>query len=176
MLEALRADLPSFPDDVLIDWLLPYAKSEGWPPQLDTNGLVKGRWRYLLAGRPLAFYQGLRWSLETGRIAPKDLAKTEIPKIAGMVRGALGEKNIYSASIPNLGERIGSVSTFVAKTGRLPGTPTLIELSDGFRILDGNHRMAVYFLLMGDCGAPPAAMQFIPIEEEQSFWIGRLQC
>jgi hypothetical protein len=43
----LKKDLPNFPDDVLADWLLPYANIIGWPPARDINEIPENRWKYL---------------------------------------------------------------------------------------------------------------------------------
>ncbi len=31
-LQDIKKDLPNFPDEVIIDWLLPFANKLGWPP------------------------------------------------------------------------------------------------------------------------------------------------
>lgn len=171
MLEGLKKDLPNFPDEVLADWLLPYAESEGWPPREDEDGRLLGRWYYLLGGRPMGFYRSLKWSLEYRKITLEDLAPEELSKVAGMVRGALGERNLYSESIKNLGARFMSIVEYVKDTKMLPKPPTIIGGGDGLQIIDGNHRMAVYFLFTGSLGKPNGH-SFWPIESEQPFWIG----
>lgn len=50
ILEALKESLPNFPNEVLQDWLRPYAISEGWPPSDTLETLPEGRWRF--SGNP----------------------------------------------------------------------------------------------------------------------------
>ena len=42
MFEQIKEDLPNFPDEVIVDWLLPFAMTDGWPPRR------MSRWENLL--------------------------------------------------------------------------------------------------------------------------------
>ncbi|WP_157572257.1 hypothetical protein [Hydrogenophaga taeniospiralis] len=62
-----------------------------------------------------------------------------------MIRAAaMGEINIYSTSIPDLKERFDRVLSHLTATRNLPDTPTLLKTEAGFRVMDGNHRLAAY--------------------------------
>ncbi|SCB24421.1 hypothetical protein [Cupriavidus alkaliphilus] len=167
-MDALKRDLPNFPDEVSTDWLLPYAKSEGWPPLKDEDGMPMKRWRYLLGMRPLRFYRSLSWTLENRSLVPDTLADGEVGKINGLLRaGLLGEQNEYSA-ISNSRERLTSILQYTLAHGRLPKAPALIQEASGLRIMDGNHRIAVYVYLTGFGGH--FTPQY-PLEPRQDFWI-----
>lgn len=170
-IERIQQDLPNFPEEVIHDWIQPYAKTEGWPPQLGDDGIPMGRWRYLLGLRPMAKIQALTWQVEDRALDVADLAAGEEGKIVGLLRAAiLKEQNIYS-EIGNSEERMVRIIQHVKETGRLPSAPTLISKADGLQIVDGNHRIAVYFFLTGRAasGVPNA----IPIDPQQRYWIGR---
>ncbi|WP_227459687.1 hypothetical protein [Cupriavidus pauculus] len=130
-----------------------------------------GRWRYLFGLRSMAEIQALTWQLEERALQVADFAAGEEGKIVGLLRAAiLKEQNIYS-EIGNSEERMIRIIQHVKETGRLPSAPTLIAKADGLQIVDGNHRIAVYFFLRGRVanGVPNA----IPVDANQRFWIGR---
>lgn len=142
----LKATLPNFPDEVLTDWLLPYARSEGWPPFEGRDNMPRGpRWPYLLGRKPLGYWTDLNWSLHHGDIEFNQLEPRTRDTITQMIRAAaMGEINIYSTSIPDLKERFDRVLSHLTATRNLPGTPTLFKTEAGFRVMDGNHRLAAY--------------------------------
>ena len=164
----LKATLPNFPDDVLTDWLLPYARSEGWPPYAGQNNLPQGpRWPYLLGKRSLDYWLSVNWSLHHGRVEPHELDPKTQETVAQMIfAAAKGEHNLYSASIPDLKERFDRILSHLTSTGHLPGVPTLLKEEGGFRVMDGNHRMAAYFFY----GFLAKAHNLVVAP--QQFWVG----
>jgi hypothetical protein len=167
VLADLKATLPNFPDEVLEDWLLPYAKTEGWPPFGPLGAPQGHRWPYLLGKKSLPYWLSLKWSPHETDIAVEALEPKSQESICQMILAAAkDEENLYSASIPDLKERFVSVLTHLNSTSRLPGAPTLLSTDGGYRVLDGNHRMAAYLfaqMLAADAGQP-----LMP----QRFWIG----
>jgi hypothetical protein len=167
----LKEALPNFPDEVLEDWLLTYAKSEGWPPPLDSAGFPMARWRYLLGLRSLAELQALSWTLEERVLGLEELAAGQANKIVSLLKAAVKkERNEYSA-IGDSEARIARIVQHVKASGRLPKAPTLIDSGKGLEIMDGNHRVATYFFLLS--GAENGVPNTIPIIPAQTFWIGR---
>lgn len=146
MIEELKKTLPNFPEEVLEEWLLPYAKTEGWPP-FGRAGLPVGpRWPYLLGKKPLPYWLGLQWSEHLMHVEPERLTPQCTDSIAQMMLAAfMGEMNMYSQQIPDMLPRIERILSYVKSNQALPKPPALIATDAGFKVVDGNHRMAVYF-------------------------------
>lgn len=170
LLADLKATLPNFPDDVLQDWLLPYAKSEGWPPFGGPDQMPQGsRWPYLLGKKPLGYWANIQWSLHIGHIEIDELEPRCQETTAQMILAAAkGEDNLYSADIPDLKVRFFGVLSRLTSSGFLPGTPTLLKTAHGYRVMDGNHRMAAYifYRLMS------AKQDDGVVVQPQRFWVG----
>ncbi|VXB07034.1 conserved hypothetical protein [Luteimonas sp. 9C] len=166
-LSDLKATLPNFPDEILEDWLLPYAISEGWPP-FGEDGAPRGsRWPYLLEKKPQDYWTSTNWSLHHGHIALDELDPRTQESIAQMILAAAkGEENLYSASIPDLKERFDRILSHLTSKGTLPGAPTLLKHDDGYRVVDGNHRIAAYSFYWHLAKARGLVVQ------PQRFWVG----
>jgi hypothetical protein len=159
----LKKALPNFPDALLEEWLAPYVSMEG-PPQ------SSGRWRGILAGKPLDFWRNVSWDLERvdlvsivqSRLTPADnRALTEME--SGYFEGI---SNPYSQQIPDGKERTLRALTFLQTHHVFPCPPAALCHPDGMmEIVDGNHRMLAFVRAMKM--HPPAAS---PI---QNIWIGR---
>jgi hypothetical protein len=172
MLEALKTDLPNFPDEVLIDWLLPYACSEGWPPSHDPAQEPGGLWRYLLGKKPLTYWRSLCWERTDCHISFHQLRKEHQETIGQMVLAAVGgQVNIYSTSIPDLKQRFFNVVDFLSVYGQLPRPPAVIQDNEGLSVVDGNHRMAAYFYCCGYFMFDPGHSLQLKTLEIQSYWI-----
>jgi hypothetical protein len=148
MIEELKATLPNFPEEILEEWLMPYAKSEGWPP-FGNDGFPFGpRWPYLLGKKPLSYWVGLGWSEERVHVEPDSLTPRCQDSIAQIMSAAvMGERNLYSESIPDLVPRFKGILAYVEQNKELPKPPALIRVADGLKVVDGSHRMAVYFAM-----------------------------
>jgi hypothetical protein len=170
----LQKSLPNFPEEILNDWLLPYAKSEGWPPAPDENQRPLNRWRYLLQNKPLSYWQSLKWEKLERHISISELNPEAQGIMADMVLGALkGQVNLYSRSIPNLKERFSRIVGFIAEYGKIPKPPALIHYSDGLGVLDGNHRMAAYFYCYGYFIIDPGSELMLKTESVQQYWVAK---
>lgn len=60
MFDIIKGDLKNFPDEIVRDWLEPFAKNIGWPPVM----AFRSRWKGILRSLPLDVWQGVRWSKE----------------------------------------------------------------------------------------------------------------
>jgi len=54
-------ELQNFPEDVIEQWIKPYAELSGWPPKVGLDGVPTDRWRYLLSLKPLSWWQNGEW-------------------------------------------------------------------------------------------------------------------
>lgn len=172
-ISVLKSSLPNFPCEVLEEWLLPYATSEGWPPADTDDSALRGRWRYLLKNMPLEFWKSLTWNKVQRHISIQDLSNSCQEVMVSMVLAAIeNHNNIYSASIPDLKERFHRIVAHIRATGNLPCPPVLICEGDGLGIVDGNHRMAAYFYCYGYFKLDVDCDLQLKTNEMQHFWIG----
>ena len=82
----IKRDLPTWPDEVIEDWLLPLANrpDTGWPPP---EPLGNHPWKYILGGRPLSWWKEVTWSLEEDGIQYKILASGTKQIVDDMING-----------------------------------------------------------------------------------------
>jgi hypothetical protein len=135
----IRQLFPGMPDDV-VAWLEARVASMGWPP-------VGMQWYGVLRGRSVDEWTALRWE-----------RRTIVPKPSGFTRDTLlvceglhdvvfnGVQNEYSV-IGCSRDKVASVAAYVRDQHAIPGT--LIFLDDGGRldVVDGCHRLMLYFAL-----------------------------
>jgi hypothetical protein len=59
----IKKDLPTWPDDVIEQWLLYLADREdtGWPPP---DPLGDHAWTYILSDKPVAWWSKVEWKLQ----------------------------------------------------------------------------------------------------------------
>ena len=143
----MRADLPHAPDEVLEEWLKPYAEMIGWPPSPNSRGPLIGRWHGILSKRPVAFWANVRWRLAGGPLEFDHLDSDSRTALLGL-RDAhvFGIRNAYS-EITDGKQRLTNIMEYVLRHGRIPGAVLFLE-SAGQRlsVIDGHHRLVAYFL------------------------------
>ena len=172
MIRLIKDTLPNFPDEVIKEWLLPFAESEGWPPQLGYDGISLDRWRYLLGLRPFSFFQRLDWKKEYKHISIHEIAEKSQPALVQIFEAAiLGRHNIMSSSISNLKERFESVVKYIKAYGLMPKAPALLLEKDKYYILDGNHRLSAYYYCYGYFGVDVESELMLTTEKNQNYWI-----
>ena len=174
MIDALRRDLPNFPDEILFSWLAPAAKERGWPPTILGDGLPDSRWRALFRNKPLSAWKGIGWEKRKVQISPNSLNESSISNISGIFEAAvLLQQNCYSEGIRDLIPRFENVIKFITTNGVLPVPPILIEEGEKFDVVDGNHRLAAFFFCHGFFKIDPPREVRERLQSIQSFWIGK---
>lgn len=170
--EKVSADLPNFPEDIVEQWMGFYANSDGWPPP----DPLQGRWKTLLAGRPISYWRRVEWRLE--ELAPERMTLTvDCKNLIGQIVRAheLGEKNPYSEFIgDDANERFHRLISFLRTKGNLPRPPIILNHGGLYEIMDGNHRFAAYLLwIRWQYGSPFQKEPFpVPLRETTAFWTG----
>ncbi|MEK9157612.1 MAG: hypothetical protein AAB638_00290 [Patescibacteria group bacterium] len=139
LFDQIAKDLPNFPHEVIRDWLLPYAKTDGWPPTSE-------RWAYLLpmAINDLDDLKLLKWSLVKLDLAQTQYSRGTLSAFNGMYKAhVLRENNAYSAQ--NMGgRRLINPLKYILEKGDFP-KPIVILVENGEHfILDGNHRFLAW--------------------------------
>jgi len=149
-LHLLQADLPHAPDEVLNEWLAPYAEMLGWPPSLDRNAQPLGRWRGILSERSIAFWARVRWRQEEGPLEFSDLdeesQQTLLDLNSAYVRGV---PNAYGIGITDGRQRLISILAYVFKHGCVPSVVVFLESGSQLSVIDGHHRLVAYFMNKG---------------------------
>lgn len=139
MFDAIKADLPNLPDEVISMWLLPMAMAgKGWPP--DPHGL--GSWRYILGLKSLDYWRKTQWDQTTHSLEFNTLCPETRISLDHLFRAhALGEKNEYS-NLKDGKERFNSVFQYVRSHGVIPRPAIIRHKENGLSLLDGNHRVS----------------------------------
>jgi hypothetical protein len=181
LLEQLKLSLPNFPHEVLNEWLLPFAKDKGWPPSEDNDTLPNNGWRYVLIKQPLSFWKEVKWSNEHCNFSINDFEENDKDAILQIIATAvLGAKTPLSIDMTNIKEGFDKLISYIKEHQTLPIPPVLLKTNNGYKILDGNHRIAAYFHLKGDpklnclTGYPKFIVSDnhnLRIQPEQTYWI-----
>lgn len=173
MVRLIKDSLPNFPDEVIEDWLLPFAESEGWPPQLGYDGIPLERWRYLFGLRPFSFFQTLDWKKEYKHISIYEIVeKFQIVLFQIFEAAILGRQNEMSFGISNLKERFESVVRHIKTHGSMPKPPALLlEKDNRYYIFDGNHRLSAYYYCCGYFKVNVESELILTKENKQNYWI-----
>lgn len=137
MFDAIKEDLPNFPDQVIKDWLEPFAQDEGWPPTAE-------RWINLLKDTNLNRWGSVRWQLKEQDFSSLALSPGCMLSLGALVRAyAAGEDNEYSRVLGEKGrERFRIQLHQLIDHGVFPSPPILVDHGEGLEIMDGNHRVA----------------------------------
>lgn len=140
MFDTIKKDLPNFPDEVIRDWLEPFAKGLGWPPTKNVG------WVEILI-EPLHFWQNTAWNKE--KINPKDLPLTEFStEIIKNIREFydLGIWNLAMHIMGRDGQQkyINSIK-YIIEHGIFRNPIILLKRKGGYDIVDGNHRFLAWF-------------------------------
>jgi len=167
-------ELQNFPEDVIEQWIKPYAELSGWPPKVGLDGVPADRWRYLLSLKPLSWWQNGEWVKCKGSLSIHDLSEGSRDSIIKMAFAYLtGAENEYSLSMSDMRERLDKISEYLQSHKRLPCNPILYEGVDGISVADGNHRLCMLYIFQGYFKLPvPEHMQVL-VDKEIEYWIYR---
>lgn len=149
-----RTTFANFPEEAFTLWLDDRIRQNGWPPS-------GPEWAGFLDGRPIPYWQALRWQRASVTLTPDDLTPTGFALVTQLVQAADGTKNIMASYIPNTAERFMSCLRYIKDNATTPGVILLHRTEVGVSIIDGNHRVAA-LLAFQACipgGAPPLTVE-----------------
>ena len=173
MKSAIQNTFPNFPNDIIDQWLFPYAISKGWPPQ-EAYGELHGEWRYLLGTTTnLAYWKGIKWSNESIDLQVNDLEDSSKVSVLQIISFAVfGIESTMSKNICDLKERFDQIVKYFSEYGVFPCAPILIRSNGKYKLMDGNHRIAAFFYCSGYITRSPARDILLKTRVHQSYWIG----
>ncbi len=155
-----RQFFPNMPEEIFTLWLNERIINNGWPPNRD---IWKGTLRY----HPLDFWKTLKWEKRKVKL---DIDKfTESAK--GIINGLIGAvyfniHNAYSDPALNSKAKILRITKYVKENKILPKPPILLQEGDLFEIVDGSHRLVVFFAAHSNQNT-----KFL-LAETQPVWVG----
>ena len=139
MLHIIKKDLPNFPNEVIEEWLMPYAKTIGWPPTND-------RWVGILSARPLTFWRSTIWEQAKLDLSLITFSGETLNCFSGLRDAYLfGKDNSYARFIDNGKQRYLSALSYILRTGNFPKPIHLLLENNEYSIVDGNHRFTAWW-------------------------------
>ncbi|MBU1181670.1 MAG: ParB N-terminal domain-containing protein [Proteobacteria bacterium] len=167
MISLIKDTLPNFPDEVIRDWLLQYAKAYGWPPELDVDGVPSNGWKLLLDSRPLSFFQMLDWKKECKHIPINEIAIKSQEALCMIFDSVISKRQ----NILNSKRRFENIVSNIKSNGLIPKVPALLFDNNKYFILDGNHRLAAYYYCYGYFQVELDSDLMLMTKEKQHYWI-----
>lgn len=165
--DQVKADLPNFPSDIIVQWMGYYAESDGWPP-------TGRRWETLLGGRPLTYWRSIYWAEQQ---LSADIAfefETE-NRVAEIVRANLyNEDNAYRRFFEpeEAKRRMAQLLAYLKAHGTVPCAPILLSHDNRYEILDGNHRFAAFRIWRQVLDRPLHKGVAVPMRPLHTCWVG----
>jgi hypothetical protein len=140
MIKIIKKDFPNFPNEIINDWLLPYAKNIGWPP---TNK----RWENIFFGKSLQFWQSITWEQQNLNLS-KIIFSSKTIEIFEDLKDAYFNniENIYSRSNPSGKSRYQNALKYIIQQGQFPKPICVLLENDQYSIVDGNHRFIAWWV------------------------------
>lgn len=174
MFNVIKQDLPNFPDQVVRDWIEPFAEDEGWPP-------TAARWRNILKETDLDRWRSVSWELKEEDFSALVLSPSCTASMGTLLRAYIGgDENEYSQALGERGkERFQIQLHQLIDHGIFPSPPVLVDHGEGLEIMDGNHRVAALCAwlqwkdnakFLEKLGKEPR-----PLKELQPIWVGTFE-
>lgn len=142
LLYRLVRDFSHLPKEIIDNWLLPLARTFGWPPTARSN------WQPRLRFEQPQFFDQAIWHQKVIDMARISYANMQIDAFENLVRGyTRGEQNEFTEKLGRDGQiRFNRALKFISEHGIFPKTPILLKnLRGQYEVLDGNHRLSAYY-------------------------------
>lgn len=141
--------LPDLPEEVFKLWIEPLVAADGWPFHSDSFGKPWGVWSQYFVGEPVKTFNQLRWERQQIVL---DFASFE-PHSRNIIKWVIGA-HVHGQLTPvtqikkGRGKESFLISRkFIQRAGRVHTPVVLWKQSGGYKIMDGNHRVAACFSL-----------------------------
>jgi hypothetical protein len=137
----IKQDLPSWPDDVIDQWLLYFANEPdcGWPPP---EPLDNHRWSGILGARSLSWWKEVTWKKEA-----VDCSLANLSNRSKEIVNQLSTAFVNKTADPVTTRRIKDAYIYILDNACLPKPMLVMKVQRGLTILDGNHRAAAFHTL-----------------------------
>ena len=137
-LEARRL-LPQMPEEIFRLWLDGRIEANGWPP----FGSI---WENTLRNHPLPVWQCFQWKKEMLRLNLDNLSPATLEIVCGLARAYTDNiQNAYTIYVEDSHERFALIENYMRQHQQLPSTLIFLTDKSTFDVVDGCHRLAVFF-------------------------------
>jgi hypothetical protein len=170
--EKIKKDLPNFPDDVVEQFLLPYAKKLGWPPENCKND-SNNRWKNILRSNDLAYWRQVGWNKEILKLSPHELLSKDYKIVVDLMRTNVQVQDTFYRIMLDSKERFDRICLHLKQESVYPRTVAIERIGGKYRILDGCHRLSAYFYLCGWFNIEDDTVPCLGVKDEQEYWVGK---
>jgi hypothetical protein len=149
---------PGMPE-VVSAWLAERASYLHWPPA--------GReWFGVLRGRSVAEWQALRWERRPMSLNFASLTRESRRVITALANANFcGVQNEYT-TLECSGPKFAEIGCFIRENHRLPGDLIFLDDDGLLEIVDGCHRLTLFFMLK------QAGLDDVALESQYAVWVG----
>jgi TPR repeat protein len=135
----VRRLLPQMPEEIFQLWLDGRIEANGWPP----FGSI---WENTLRNHPLLVWQRFQWKKEMLRLNLDNLSPATLEIVCGLARAySDNSHNTYTRYVGDSHERFASIENYMRQHRQLPSTLVFLSDKSIFDVVDGCHRLAVFF-------------------------------
>ena len=151
------------PEEIFKLWFDERIKANGWPPN-------QGVWQGTLRDKSIQYWTKLHWEKTLMKLDYNLLTNSSKEIIEGLIEANFHNKiNDYSLLLNDSMSRIKSIIDYFKKYSKLPSPLILIYENRKYEIIDGSHRIAVFFFLQSIC------KNNIKLNNEHESWIGKIK-
>jgi hypothetical protein len=134
----IKGDLPTWPDNVIDQWLLYLANRDdtGWPPP---NPLGHHPWTYILGHRPIPWWREVTWKREEIDCGFANLTQSTKSIVTRMLA------EITSGNVDEgTKRRFNNAFHYILNNAAFPKPLITMKTASGLSVPDGNHRAAAF--------------------------------
>jgi hypothetical protein len=162
----IKKHLPTWPDDVIDQWLHFFAneKELGWPPP---DPLGDYRWGGILGGQPLSWWRDVTWNKEVVNCSLAGLSRKSKAIVTEMINAVNNDTADESTRT-----RFNDAFRYILNAATFPKLVIAMKVSSGLNVLDGSHRMGAFCALQM---MPDAKFEQLKVKKavpDQEVWLG----
>lgn len=164
---AVRKLLPQMPEEIFKLWFDGRIEANGWPPKGPS-------WIGALREKPMTYWVNLQWKKCSVEINYDLLTKPSKEIISGLTEANFNNKiNDYSLCPGlNSNKKLIDIINYIKKHFKLPNPLIFIYDSGKYEIVDGSHRLTVFFLLQK---ISKERKERMALNNMQEAWIGEIK-
>ncbi len=139
--ENARSVFENMPVEVFELYIEPLIKDLGWT-YTSKNAIVSNGWQLAFDNNQLATIVELQWERRNTNFRSLTFHPNSANNLKWIMQAHLDGIETPCSNVKNGKQRFESCLSFIKRAGRLPKPVVFMKSLPGYRILDGNHRLA----------------------------------